>query len=140
MAKKTVTLDTSVVKNPKVKLIGSVVGAIVLLVIAFNLGDSGGYKRGLAEGLDTGNRAGFERGDEAGFENGYWLGRGDGCEWVFDTAGKSKIIGIGNPYTTWYYLMDLGSTYIDRTNCSTSGHGAAPYVPAPYIPSANGSN
>jgi len=139
MVKKTVTLDSNWIGGTKGKVLGGVVVALLLAVIAFNVGDSGGYKRGYGDGLDKGNHAGFTRGDQAGFEKGYWTGREDGCLWVFDQTGKPYVVGEGNPFTTWYYLMDIGNIYLGRSNCSTSGHGAAPYSPSDYVPAVDGS-
>ena len=141
MAKKTVTINTPVwVNNPKVKIVGALIAAIILAVVTFNVGHDGGYKEGLAKGLEDGNKAGFTRGDKAGFENGYWIGREEGCLWVIDQSGKPYVVGEGNPFTTWYFLMDIGSIYIGRDNCSTDNHGAAPYKPSTYVPSATDTN
>ena len=141
MAKKTVTLTAPAwVSNPKAKIAAAVVGAILLAVVAFSVGHNGGYTEGLAKGLDDGNKAGFTRGDKAGFENGYWIGREEGCMWVFDSTGKTYVVGEGNPFTTWYYLMDIGTIYLSRSNCETTGHGSAPYEPSTYVPSATGTN
>jgi len=141
MAKKSVTISTPAwVGNPKVKIVAAVIAAITLAVVAFNVGRDGGYTDGLTKGLEDGNKAGFARGDKAGFENGYWIGREEGCLWVISSSGKQYIIGAGNPFTTWYALMDIGSIYIGRENCSTDGHGDAPYEPSTYVPSVTGTN
>jgi len=140
MTKRTVTVDTSWIGGAKGKALGFVLGLIVVALIAFSVGHDGGYKEGLTKGLEDGNKAGFDRGDRAGFENGYWSGREDGCLWVIDSSGKQYVIGSGNPFTTWYYLMDLGSIYITRSNCSTDGHGNAPYEPSTYVPSTTDTN
>jgi hypothetical protein len=140
MVKKTVTLDSNWLKSAKARIALGVVLGLVGVIIAFSVGHDGGYREGLAKGLEDGNKAGFTRGDKAGFENGYWIGREEGCLWVIDTTGKQYAIGAGNPFTTWYYLMDIGTIYITKDNCSTEGHGDAPYESSPYVPSAEGSN
>ena len=136
MTKRTVTVDTRFLSGGKAKIIGAVLAVIAVAVIAFNVGDSGGYKRG----FEAGDKNGFANGDKAGFENGYWIGQEDGCEWVVESSGKDFIVGIGNPFSTYYFLMDLGTVYIDRDNCSTEGHGDAPYESSPYNSGVEGTN
>lgn len=135
MAKKTFTVDSSWIGGTKGKALGAVLAVILTGVVAFNVGDSGGYKRG----LDEGNHAGFDRGDKAGFENGYWQGREEGCLWVIQQGGRTYVIGIGNPNGGWLF-QNLGDTYIGESNCSTTGHGEAPYSPAPYSSGVEGTN
>lgn len=136
MAKKAVTVDLAILKNTKVKGALLAVAFVVVALVASSLGDSAGYKRG----FEAGDKNGFANGDKAGFENGYWLGREEGCEWVISSSGKDFIVGIGNPFSTYYFLMDLGSTYIERDNCSTEGHGDAPYESSPYSSGVEGTN
>lgn len=137
MAEKKVSISIGApALSPKARIVlGAVIG-LLGVVIAFNVGDSAGYKRGFAEG----DRNGFANGDKAGFENGYWIGREDGCEWVITSSGKDFVVGIGNPFSTYYFLMDLGNTYIDRENCSNDGHGDAPYDSSPYSSGVEGTN
>lgn len=136
MTKRTVTVDTGFIGGTKGKVVGIVLALIAVAAIAFNVGDSGGYKRGFTDG----DKNGFANGDKAGFENGYWIGREDGCVWVIDSSDKDFVVGIGNPFSTYYFLMDLGSTYIDRDNCTTDGHGEAPYESSPYSSGVEGTN
>lgn len=136
MTKNTVSLNVSVLSSTKVKIAALVVAFIAVSLVSSSLGDSSGYKRGFADG----DKNGFANGDKAGFENGYWIGREDGCEWVITSSGKDFVVGIGNPFSTYYFLMDLGNTYIDRDNCSTEGHGDAPYESSPYSSGVEGTN
>lgn len=139
MAKKTVTVDIAILNNTKVKGALLAVAFAVVALVASSLGDSSGYSKGLAQGLEDGNKAGFARGDKAGFENGYWIGREEGCLWLIDSSGREYIIGIGSPNAGWLF-QNLGSTYFGESNCSTDGHGDAPYQPSTYVPSVTGTN
>jgi hypothetical protein len=131
MAKRTITLDSGWVGGVKGKIAAAVIVAIIVVVAAYNIGNDSGYKKGYDDGYGVGNDTGLSTGDKSGFERGYWIGREDGCLWVFDQTRKPYVVGEGNPFTTWYYLMDLGNIYLSRDNCSTSGHGAAPYSGGP---------
>ena len=139
MAKKTVTVNITTLNNTKVKGALLAVAFAVVALVASSLGDSSGYSKGLAQGLEDGNKAGFSRGDKAGFENGYWIGREEGCLWVIAQGGRTYVIGIGNPNAGWLF-QDLGTIYIGESNCSTEGHGDAPYESSPYTPSTDGTN
>lgn len=131
MAKKTITFDPSaIVGNRAVR-----VAALVAVLIALTLGvHTIGYNSGHKEGYAAGNEAGWHDGSKAGVAVGYWEGRLDGCNFVFDQVRKPYVVGEGNPFTTWYYLMDLGNIYLSRDNCDTTGHGAAPDLNVPFIP------
>lgn len=144
MASKTLKVEANIPVGPKIRVAGAILAVAALVLVSHSVGYGSGFDNGFADGnakgLEEGNKAGFERGDKAGFGNGYWLGREDGCLWVIDQSDKDFITGIGNPFTTWYYLMDLGSIYIGRDNCSTEGHGDAPYKESPYTSPSTGTN
>jgi hypothetical protein len=139
MAKKTVTVDIAILNNTKVRGALLAVAFAVVALVASSLGDSSGYSKGLAQGLEDGNKAGFSRGDKVGFENGYWIGREEGCLWLINESGREYVIGIGNPNAGWLF-QNLGSTYFGKINCSTEGHGDAPYKPSTYVPNSTGTN
>jgi hypothetical protein len=140
MASRTVKLEANISIGTKARVAGAILAVAALVLVSHSVGYNSGFANGNAKGLEDGNKAGFERGDKAGFENGYWLGREDGCLWIINESGKDFVTGIGNPFTTWYYLMDLGVTYLERDNCSTEGHGDAPYKESPYTSPATGTN
>jgi hypothetical protein len=138
-SKKTVSIsfpDLKSVKglNPKVKIAIAFVTAVILLSISYSAGNSAGYTTGYAEGDAVGYDRGYEVGDKAGFgrgmervkaeyDNGYNDGRVDGCEWLITSLGESYVIGLSNPFTTWYYLMGIGDTYANKGNCAIDGSG-----------------
>ena len=120
--------------SPKSKIALGVVLGLVGAFIAFSVGDSRGYERGYAEGDAVGYDRGYEVGDKAGYgrgmervkaeyDNGYNDGRVDGCEWLITSLGESYVIGLSNPFTTWYYLMGIGDTYANKGNCAIDGSG-----------------
>lgn len=131
MAEKKVSVSVSIPPlrdvNPRVKKIAA--GLIVVLAAlgVYTLGHNAGYDKGYAAGTVDGTATG----DKAGFERGYWLGREDGCNFVFDQTGTPYVVGETNPHATFYFLLGLGDTYLDRGNCSTFGHGSAPYSGGP---------
>jgi hypothetical protein len=142
-SKKTVSIsfpDLKAVKglNPKVKIAIAFVAAIILLSLSYSAGNSAGYTTGYDKGNTDGYAVGRKDGDEAGYkrgierakeeyENGYWDGRVDGCEWLIGSLGNSYVIGITNPFTTYYFLMGIGDTYAGKSNCAIDGSGG--YVP-----------
>ena len=126
--------------SPKVKIAIAFVTAVLLLSISYNAGNEAGYKTGDAEGYARGNKvgndAGYKRGMErvkAEYDNGYWDGRVDGCVWLIDSLGKPYVVGEGNPFTTYYFLMDIGNTYAGKDACSVDGSGGY------NVPSVNSS-
>jgi hypothetical protein len=148
-SKKTVSIsfpDLKAVKglNPKVKIAIAFVAAVILLSFSYNAGNEAGYKdgetAGYANGVQVGDEAGYKRGLERAkeeYENGYWDGRVDGCKWLIDSLGNSYVIGLTNPFTTYYFLMGIGDTYAGKEACSIDGSGG--YVP-PTISASTPSN
>jgi hypothetical protein len=113
--------------NPKVKIAGAALLGIAVLFGAYSVGHNTGFDKGHTAGFTEGNAAG----DKAGFERGYWKGAEYGCNFVFDELKTPYVMGVQNPYTTWYALMGIGNVYLSRDNCSTNGHGTAPYSGGP---------
>lgn len=129
MAKKTVTIDfAAITANRAVR-----VAAVVAILIALTIGShSIGYGSGHKEGYAEGDLHGWTTGARAGVEKAYWVGREDGCLWVFDAADAPYVVGETNPHATFYFLLGLGDTYLERSNCDTTGHEAAPDIQIPY--------
>ena len=145
-SKKTVSIsfpDLKAVRGlkPKVKIVIAFVTAVILLSFSYNAGSEAGYREGeavgYANGVKVGDEAGYKRGIERAkeeYENGYWDGRVDGCKWLIDSLGNSYVIGITNPFTTYYFLMGIGDTYAGKDACSIDGSGG--YVPPTISASA----
>jgi hypothetical protein len=116
--------------SPKAKIALGVAIGLLGAVIAFNVGDSSGYKRGNAEGFEAGNVDGWNRGTEAAIEKAWWDGVVVGCELVFETTGWEFIFGntaLGKPYT-------VGKDSYCRDN---GDHSNTPSFDFPYVAPGN---
>jgi hypothetical protein len=113
--------------TPKVRIALVVAAGLLGVLISFNVGHNAGFKKGHTAGFAEGNSAG----DKAGFERGYWDGAEYGCNFVFDEVKTTYVIGAQNPFSYLYALMGLGNVSLTRDNCSTDGHGKAPYSGGP---------
>lgn len=146
MTKKTVTFSLPQMKsiNPKARIALAVVAAILVLSGTYSAAHDSGYKQGYdageKAGIQTGDKQGYARGMErvkTEYDNGYWDGRVDGCEWLVNSLGKGYVIGVSNPFTTWYYLMGIGSEYASTRTCEVTGSGG---YNVPTINTLSGSN